>query len=158
MSDTEASCHCGVNTIFPDTVIEENSDPSLCQSLHKLFRLLLLLSHSTDCRLHTHLTLQNCHLPFPSVSTLSDGLMGRTAAACQLRLLTSDPGHNPRLLLRTLLDRDCHLPRILLENACKSFFFFLLCCLCANCCRCYSSPSGEKWFCLLGYSLSVSLA
>ncbi|KAM9360075.1 uncharacterized protein KIAA0825 homolog [Symphorus nematophorus] len=46
-----------------------------------------------------------------------DGLMGRAASACQLRLLTSDPGCNPRLLLRMLLHGDCHLPRILLENS-----------------------------------------
>ncbi|XP_026200084.1 uncharacterized protein KIAA0825 homolog isoform X2 [Anabas testudineus] len=46
-----------------------------------------------------------------------DGLMGQTAFACQLRLLTSDPGHNPKLLLRMLLYRECHLPRILLENS-----------------------------------------
>nr|XP_046243006.1 uncharacterized protein KIAA0825 homolog isoform X2 [Scatophagus argus] len=48
---------------------------------------------------------------------IQDGLMGQTASACQLRLLTSDPGCNPRLLLRMLLYRDCHLPRILLENS-----------------------------------------
>ncbi|XP_059192899.1 uncharacterized protein KIAA0825 homolog [Centropristis striata] len=46
-----------------------------------------------------------------------DGLMGQAASACQLRLLTSDPGRNPRLLLRMLLYRDCHLPKILLENS-----------------------------------------
>ncbi|XP_042344132.1 uncharacterized protein KIAA0825 homolog isoform X2 [Plectropomus leopardus] len=46
-----------------------------------------------------------------------DGLMGQAAFACQLRLLTSDPEHNPRLLLRMLLYGDCHLPRILLENS-----------------------------------------
>ncbi|XP_075899969.1 uncharacterized protein KIAA0825 homolog [Nelusetta ayraudi] len=49
---------------------------------------------------------------------IRDGPVGHAAAACQLRLLTSDPGHNPRLLLRALLDGDCHLPRILLESAC----------------------------------------
>ncbi|GLD66872.1 uncharacterized protein AKAME5_001824500 [Lates japonicus] len=48
---------------------------------------------------------------------IRDGLMGQAAFACQLRLLTSDPGHNPKLLLRMLLYRDCHLPRILLENS-----------------------------------------
>ncbi|XP_077417736.1 uncharacterized protein KIAA0825 homolog isoform X1 [Vanacampus margaritifer] len=48
---------------------------------------------------------------------IKDGLMGQEASACQLRLLTSDPGSNPRLLLRTLLHRDGHLPRILLENS-----------------------------------------
>lgn len=53
-------------------------------------------------------------------SSLRDGLMGQTASVCQLRLLTSDPGLNPRLLLRMLLHRDCHLSRILLENSCKS--------------------------------------
>lgn len=46
--------------------------------------------------------------------------MGQTAYVCQLRLLTSDPGLNPMLLLRMLLHRDCHLSRILLENSCKS--------------------------------------
>ncbi|XP_023129482.2 uncharacterized protein KIAA0825 homolog isoform X1 [Amphiprion ocellaris] len=49
--------------------------------------------------------------------TIRDGLVGQAALACQLRLLTSDPGHNPKLLLRMLLYRDCHLPRILLENS-----------------------------------------
>ncbi|XP_023256729.1 uncharacterized protein KIAA0825 homolog [Seriola lalandi dorsalis] len=48
---------------------------------------------------------------------IRDGLMGQAAFACQLRLLTSDPGRNPKLLLRMLLYRDCHLPRILLENS-----------------------------------------
>ncbi|XP_041644003.1 uncharacterized protein KIAA0825 homolog [Cheilinus undulatus] len=48
---------------------------------------------------------------------IRDGLMGEAASACQLRLLTSDSGCNPRLLLRMLLYRDCHLPRILLENS-----------------------------------------
>ncbi|XP_069555977.1 uncharacterized protein KIAA0825 homolog [Brachyistius frenatus] len=48
---------------------------------------------------------------------IRDGLMGQAALACQLRVLTSDPGHNPKLLLRMLLYRDCHLPRILLENS-----------------------------------------
>uniref|UniRef100_UPI0037E8A58D uncharacterized protein KIAA0825 homolog n=1 Tax=Semicossyphus pulcher TaxID=241346 RepID=UPI0037E8A58D len=48
---------------------------------------------------------------------IRDGLKGQTASACQLRLLTSDPGCNPRLLLRMLLHGDCHLPRILLENS-----------------------------------------
>ncbi|RVE68322.1 hypothetical protein OJAV_G00090880 [Oryzias javanicus] len=48
---------------------------------------------------------------------IRDGLMGQTALACQLRLLTSDPGHNPKLLLRMLLHGDCHLPKILLENS-----------------------------------------
>ncbi|KAG7257634.1 hypothetical protein CRUP_029146, partial [Coryphaenoides rupestris] len=39
------------------------------------------------------------------------------ACSCQLRLLTSDPGYSPRLLLRTLLQGDCHLPRTLLEHS-----------------------------------------
>ncbi|XP_036953072.1 uncharacterized protein KIAA0825 homolog isoform X5 [Acanthopagrus latus] len=52
-----------------------------------------------------------------SEQVLRDGLMGQAASACQLRLLTSDPGRNPRLLLRMLLYRDCHLPRMLLESS-----------------------------------------
>ncbi|XP_028269180.1 uncharacterized protein KIAA0825 homolog isoform X2 [Parambassis ranga] len=48
---------------------------------------------------------------------IRDGLMGQAALACQLRLLTSDPGYNPKLLLQMLLYRDCHLPRILLESS-----------------------------------------
>ncbi|XP_041856259.1 uncharacterized protein KIAA0825 homolog isoform X2 [Melanotaenia boesemani] len=48
---------------------------------------------------------------------IRDGLMGKPALGCQLRLLTSDPGCSPKLLLRTLLYEDCHLPRILLENS-----------------------------------------
>ncbi|XP_061906965.1 uncharacterized protein KIAA0825 homolog isoform X2 [Entelurus aequoreus] len=50
-------------------------------------------------------------------AALRDGLMGQEASACQLRLLTSDPGSNPRLLLRMLLHRECHLPHVLLENS-----------------------------------------
>ncbi|XP_076010214.1 uncharacterized protein KIAA0825 homolog isoform X2 [Genypterus blacodes] len=49
--------------------------------------------------------------------SVRDGLTGQAASVCQLRLLTSDPGNSPRLLLRMLLHRDCHLPRILLENS-----------------------------------------
>lgn len=45
--------------------------------------------------------------------------MGHTASVCQLRLLTSDPDLNPRLLLQMLLHRDCHLSRILLETSRK---------------------------------------
>ncbi|XP_074526836.1 uncharacterized protein KIAA0825 homolog isoform X2 [Halichoeres trimaculatus] len=48
---------------------------------------------------------------------IREGLKGQAASPCQLRLLTSDPGCNPRLLLRMLLYQDCHLPRILLENS-----------------------------------------
>ncbi|XP_034547200.1 uncharacterized protein KIAA0825 homolog isoform X2 [Notolabrus celidotus] len=48
---------------------------------------------------------------------IREGLKGQAASLCQLRLLTSDPGYNPRLLLRTLLYQDCHLPRILLEDS-----------------------------------------
>ncbi|TNM89764.1 hypothetical protein fugu_003998 [Takifugu bimaculatus] len=48
---------------------------------------------------------------------IRDGLVGHTASVCQLRLLTSDPGLNPRLLVRLLLHRDCHLPRTLLESS-----------------------------------------
>ncbi|XP_013867974.1 uncharacterized protein KIAA0825 homolog isoform X2 [Austrofundulus limnaeus] len=48
---------------------------------------------------------------------IRDGLMSEAALACQLRLLTSDPGYSPKLLLRMLLHGDCHLPRILLENS-----------------------------------------
>ncbi|XP_070690225.1 uncharacterized protein KIAA0825 homolog [Pempheris klunzingeri] len=48
---------------------------------------------------------------------IRDGLMGQAASACQLRILTSDPGCNPMLLLRMLLYRDCHLVRTLLENS-----------------------------------------
>ncbi|CAG5922288.1 unnamed protein product [Menidia menidia] len=52
-----------------------------------------------------------------TAQTMRDGLMDEAALACQLRLLTSDPGCSPKLLLRLLLYRDCHLPRILLENS-----------------------------------------
>ncbi|XP_034396586.1 uncharacterized protein KIAA0825 homolog isoform X2 [Cyclopterus lumpus] len=52
-----------------------------------------------------------------SEQAIRDGLMGQAASACQLRLLNSDPGCNPKLLLRMLLYNDCHLPRILLENS-----------------------------------------
>ncbi|XP_060927572.1 uncharacterized protein KIAA0825 homolog [Limanda limanda] len=52
-----------------------------------------------------------------TAQAIRDGLMGQSAFACQLRLLTSNPGCNPKLLLRVLLEGDCHLPRILLENS-----------------------------------------
>ncbi|KAM6965419.1 uncharacterized protein KIAA0825 homolog [Aplochiton taeniatus] len=42
-------------------------------------------------------------------------LTGDQASVCQLKLLTSDPGSSPQLLLQALLQRDCHLPRTLLE-------------------------------------------
>ncbi|XP_058493319.1 uncharacterized protein KIAA0825 homolog isoform X1 [Solea solea] len=48
---------------------------------------------------------------------IRNGFEGKSALACQLKLLTSDPGCNPKLLLRMLLYRDCHLLRILLENS-----------------------------------------
>nr|XP_020450251.1 uncharacterized protein KIAA0825 homolog [Monopterus albus] len=48
---------------------------------------------------------------------IQDGPKSQAALACQLRLLTSDPGSNLRLLLRMLLYRDCHLPRVLLQNS-----------------------------------------
>ncbi|PWA19513.1 hypothetical protein CCH79_00006814 [Gambusia affinis] len=53
---------------------------------------------------------------FPE-QVIRDGLTGEAALACQLRLLTSDPGCSPKLLLQMLLYEDCHLPRILLENS-----------------------------------------
>lgn len=124
MSDTAASCHCGINTVFPDTVIDGDSDPSLCQSLAELFRLLCCLPLNGPPSAHSPDTAE-LSTASPFHCTLSNGPVGHTATACQLRLLTSDPGHNPRLLLRTLLDRDCHLPRILLESACKCDFFFV---------------------------------
>ncbi|XP_029999895.1 uncharacterized protein KIAA0825 homolog isoform X2 [Sphaeramia orbicularis] len=52
-----------------------------------------------------------------SEQAIGEGLVGHTFSVCQLRLLTSDPGSNPRMLLRMLLYRDCHLLRILLENS-----------------------------------------
>ncbi|XP_055367213.1 uncharacterized protein KIAA0825 homolog isoform X2 [Betta splendens] len=48
---------------------------------------------------------------------IADGPAGCAAFRCQLRLLTSDPGLHPKLLLRMLLHGDCHLPRALLENS-----------------------------------------
>uniref|UniRef100_A0A8C6WXP7 KIAA0825 n=2 Tax=Neogobius melanostomus TaxID=47308 RepID=A0A8C6WXP7_9GOBI len=48
---------------------------------------------------------------------LDEGLKDQAASACQLRLLTSDPGNDPKMLLRMLLYRDCHLPRMLLQNS-----------------------------------------
>uniref|UniRef100_A0A8C6WXI5 KIAA0825 n=1 Tax=Neogobius melanostomus TaxID=47308 RepID=A0A8C6WXI5_9GOBI len=51
-----------------------------------------------------------------------EGLKDQAASACQLRLLTSDPGNDPKMLLRMLLYRDCHLPRMLLQNSCKLDF------------------------------------
>lgn len=48
---------------------------------------------------------------------IHEGLKDQAASTCQLRLLTSDPGNDPRMLLRMLLYRDCHLPRILLQNS-----------------------------------------
>ncbi|XP_007562817.1 uncharacterized protein KIAA0825 homolog isoform X1 [Poecilia formosa] len=53
---------------------------------------------------------------FPE-QVIRNGFTGEAALACQLRLLTSDPGCSPKLLLQMLLYEDCHLPRILLENS-----------------------------------------
>ncbi|KAL6114369.1 kiaa0825 [Pungitius sinensis] len=52
-----------------------------------------------------------------SEPAIRDGLMGQAASVCQLRLLISDPGFNPRLLLQMLLYKDCHLSTILLEHS-----------------------------------------
>uniref|UniRef100_A0AAQ4QR00 KIAA0825 n=1 Tax=Gasterosteus aculeatus aculeatus TaxID=481459 RepID=A0AAQ4QR00_GASAC len=51
-----------------------------------------------------------------SEEAVRDGLLGQAASLCQLRLLNSDPGFNPRLLLQMLLFKDCHLSTILLEH------------------------------------------
>ncbi|XP_055080288.1 uncharacterized protein KIAA0825 homolog isoform X2 [Periophthalmus magnuspinnatus] len=48
---------------------------------------------------------------------MGEGLKDQAASTCQLRLLISDPGNDPKMLLRILLYRDCHLPRILLKNS-----------------------------------------
>eukprot|EP00064_Thunnus_orientalis_P007290 superscaffoldBa00000798_g7310 len=72
--------------------------------------------NAIDPDLFTEQAIRTVNFVFP-LSTLRDGLTGQTASACQLRLLTSDPGRNPVLLLRMLLYRDCHLPQILLENS-----------------------------------------
>lgn len=48
---------------------------------------------------------------------IHEGLKEQAASTCQLRLLTSDPGNDPRMLLRMLLYRDCHLPIVLLKNS-----------------------------------------
>uniref|UniRef100_A0A3B4AIT1 KIAA0825 n=1 Tax=Periophthalmus magnuspinnatus TaxID=409849 RepID=A0A3B4AIT1_9GOBI len=58
----------------------------------------------------------------PLSSLYSEGLKDQAASTCQLRLLISDPGNDPKMLLRILLYRDCHLPRILLKNSCESDF------------------------------------
>ncbi|XP_034152494.1 uncharacterized protein KIAA0825 homolog isoform X2 [Esox lucius] len=52
-----------------------------------------------------------------STRAVRDGLVGDAASECQLRLLTSDPGYSPRLLLTSILHRDCHLLRVLLESS-----------------------------------------
>ncbi|KAK6312801.1 hypothetical protein J4Q44_G00161480 [Coregonus suidteri] len=46
-----------------------------------------------------------------------EALAGKAASEGQLRLLTSDPGCSPRLLLTAILHRDCHLPRVFLEHS-----------------------------------------
>ncbi|KAJ8006140.1 hypothetical protein DPEC_G00125150 [Dallia pectoralis] len=53
---------------------------------------------------------------FP-MKAMREGLLGELASECQLRLLTSDPGYSPRLLLASILHKDCHLLRVLLENS-----------------------------------------
>uniref|UniRef100_A0A3P9AA19 KIAA0825 n=1 Tax=Esox lucius TaxID=8010 RepID=A0A3P9AA19_ESOLU len=68
-----------------------------------------------------HLYRPTCHCC--CVSFLLDGLVGDAASECQLRLLTSDPGYSPRLLLTSILHRDCHLLRVLLESSCKTTDF-----------------------------------
>ncbi|KAK7933136.1 hypothetical protein WMY93_004032 [Mugilogobius chulae] len=48
---------------------------------------------------------------------IDEDLKEQAASTCQLRLLISDLGNDPKMLLRILLYRDCHLPRILLQNS-----------------------------------------
>uniref|UniRef100_A0A3B4AIS6 KIAA0825 n=1 Tax=Periophthalmus magnuspinnatus TaxID=409849 RepID=A0A3B4AIS6_9GOBI len=60
--------------------------------------------------------------PLSSLYRSVEGLKDQAASTCQLRLLISDPGNDPKMLLRILLYRDCHLPRILLKNSCESDF------------------------------------
>ena len=75
---------------------------------------------SSHWLLSVHLPVNLAELSSLLVSWLcSDGLVGPAACACQLRLLTSDPGYSPRLLLRILLQGDCHLPRTLLDHTRK---------------------------------------
>uniref|UniRef100_A0AAV2MRP5 KIAA0825 n=1 Tax=Knipowitschia caucasica TaxID=637954 RepID=A0AAV2MRP5_KNICA len=66
-----------------------------------------------------HPNVQWLHVINPDLFTegvINEGLKDQAASTCQLRLLTSDLGNDPTMLLRTLLNRDCHLPRILLKN------------------------------------------
>lgn len=121
VSRAEASYNCSYSlSDFP---------PKLLSLTLKAFFLLLSLAKRTPvCTALSILTWHCRTVNFVfvlSLSSLSDGLTGQAALACQLRLLTSDPGHSPKLLLRMLLYRDCHLPRILLENSCE--FSFLVC-------------------------------
>ncbi|KAG7254708.1 hypothetical protein CRUP_029340, partial [Coryphaenoides rupestris] len=81
------------------------------------------LSDSEATNPHGFMGLHWLHALHPDLypeSTLRGGPLGpgpAAACSCQLRLLTSDPGYSPRLLLRTLLQGDCHLPRTLLEHS-----------------------------------------
>ncbi|XP_057686985.1 uncharacterized protein KIAA0825 homolog isoform X1 [Corythoichthys intestinalis] len=118
------------------TIISGGSDwpyqiHSLCEQLLTVLVIAtapLPLLHRIFMDGHAHETPQQLEGPVvhwlnalkPEVFTeqaVQDGLMGQEASACQLRLLTSDPGSNPRLLLQMLLHRDCHLPRMVLENS-----------------------------------------
>ena len=84
--------------------------PPLILSLHWLL--------SVQLPVNCWAVISSCRLP----PACSDELVGPAASACQLRLLTSDPGYSPRLLLRMLLQGDCHLPRMLLGHARKLCF------------------------------------
>lgn len=117
VSDTEGSYCCSINTISSKIVIQAVISVFVFHQWIFFPLWLLLAKWTTIWTLTWHCRTVNFVFP---LSTLRDGLMGQTALACQLRLLTSDPGSNPRLLLQMLLYRDCHLPQILLENSRKS--------------------------------------
>ncbi|KAM8866056.1 uncharacterized protein KIAA0825 homolog [Synchiropus picturatus] len=126
--DTDSSSSLDITTGSPNWPSQIHS---LCDQL-----LTILVIHTSPLSL-LHMTfvnnLKNCgqellHQPqvrwlsavnhdFSSEQWMDDGRRGEVAAMCQLRLLTSDPANNPRLLLKMLLDKECYLPKLLLENS-----------------------------------------
>ncbi|KAM9391487.1 uncharacterized protein KIAA0825 homolog [Pholidichthys leucotaenia] len=131
----EALVHC--NPCSAITIIANGSDwPYQIHSLCEQLLTVLIIATAPITLVHRTFVINAAteSIPHQTVSTIvhwlnainpdlfseqvmRDGLVGEAALTGQLRLLTSDPGYNPKLLLRMLLYRDCHLPRILLENS-----------------------------------------
>ncbi|KAL0979780.1 hypothetical protein UPYG_G00189550 [Umbra pygmaea] len=101
-----ASIHSLCDQLLATLVIVTSPLPLLCRT----FQGSLGEGHASDIH-----WLSAIHPALFSKQAMSEGLADVGLSECQLRLLTSDPGYSPRLLLASILHRDCHLLRVLLE-------------------------------------------